>query len=131
MNLENLKKFNSGDLIVSVRAKISNYTGGNHSNVEHITWNWNKNQKKFLSLSDFIKTKAQFEKMKTDIKQAISKLPKVESSVKDTNWFDEGITKLQDIKTWNIDGDKFVITFDPYQIASYNVGIIEVSVPKP
>lgn len=132
LNLESLTEFNKKDSsLVSVRARIYTFKGGVHGMVYHVSWNWDQKQKRFLSLSDYIKTEAQFKKIKSDVKRTIWQNTEMDPSMKNENWFEKGFTGLQDIKTWNIDKDKLIVMFDPYQIAPYSAGWIEASVSKP
>ena len=132
LNLETLTEFNKEDSsLVSVRARVYIFTGGVHGMFYHVSWNWDQKQKRFLSLSDYIKTEAQFNKIKADVKKAIWQNKEMDPSMKNENWFEKGLTKLEDINTWNIDKDKLIIIFDPYQMAPYSAGWIEVSVSRP
>jgi len=132
LDLESLRELNKQDSsVVSVIARVYTYSGGAHGMTYHKSWNYDKNNRRFLSLQDYVRTEAQFRKLKNDIREVIWNNPEIDSSAKNANWFDRGLAHPNDIKAWNIDGDKLVVTFDPYQIAPYSAGWIVVSVPKP
>ena len=129
-----VRKFNELDPnIISVRARFYIFTGGSHGNTYHISWNWNKKDKKFLSLSDYIKTKSDFNRFKTAIKKSVSTNKDVDLDVVSVSSVD--LFELQDFKAWNLhkdteQGDQIVFVFDPYDIGPYSAGFIEVSIPK-
>lgn len=128
-SVENVSDFNQQDPnVASVRASFYTYTGGAHGMEHHISWNWSNVENRFLSLTDYIKSPAEIENFRSQVKQAL--LAKIDPSFRSENWIDRGLTELDKIRTWNIDQDQIVLIFPPYQLAPYAAGSIEVSVPK-
>lgn len=130
LSIDNIADFNQQDLNVeSARVSFYTYTGGVHGMGHHISWNWSNIENRFLSLTDYIKSPAELENFRSQVKRAL--LAKIDPGFRDENWIDRGLTELDKIKTWNIDQNQIVLIFPPYQLAPYAAGSIEVSVPRP
>ena len=130
LSIESIKEFNKEDLnIISVRASIYTYTGGSHGMLYHVSWNWDKEKEKFISLDKHVKTPRQFKKLQDDIRKTLFKTTKPGLLNKDL--VNRAISEIKNLRIWNIDNNNIVFMFDPYEIASYAAGAIEVTVPIP
>ena len=53
-----------------------------------------------------------------------------EYGMDDSKWIAEGAgPKIENYSVWNVSGDSLLITFNPYQVGPYVIGIQEVSIP--
>lgn len=127
-NLEGRVLFNA-DGFIGYRFTIESYSGGAHGNTEVKNCVFDVAQKRMLNLADLI---APADQPKADalIRDRLMKEFKFSSQEevdREGNFFD-----FPDVKAT----DKFMIstegvswTFDPYEIASYSMGVIDVTVP--
>ena len=130
LHIESIKEFNKKDSnIISVRTAIYIFTGGAHGMLYHVSWNWDKEKGKFISLDRYVTTSGQFKKLQSSIRNALSQ--KVESGFVNKDLLNSAISEKKNLKTWNIHNNNIVFMFDSYTIASYAAGPIEVTVPIP
>ena len=130
LSIESVEEFNKKDSnIISVRTAIYTFTGGAHGMLYHVSWNWDKEKGKFISLDRYVKTSDQFKKLQSGIRSALSQ--KVESGFVNKDLLNGAISEKKNLKTWNIHNNSIVFMFDPYAIGSYAAGPIEVTVPIP
>lgn len=127
-NLEGRVMYNA-DGFIGYRFTINSYSGGAHGNTEVKNCVFDVAQKRLLTLADLIEPSKQ-SSVDALVREELMKEFNYKSQDdldRESSFFD-----FSDVKAT----DKFMIgttgvswTFDPYEIASYSMGVIEVIVP--
>lgn len=111
---------------ISVLISTYVYEGGAHGYTTLASVNYDKAQKKFISISDICDLS--FESL-ADICRA--DLKKQLADETDAAWIDDGVPPTAEtFSTFTYDGKKITIYFEAYQVASYAAGIQKVVIEK-
>lgn len=114
-------KKNSDD-ILSIMIINYKFAGGAHGDYEHVVYNIDMKNGKFISLSDLFKKNIDYKTViNEEIRKQIEELIKTDKQNKGVYEF-EGISDKQ---KFYIQDDNLVIYFDLYEIAPYAAGIPE------
>jgi len=117
------------DEVVSIAFGVSTYgEGAAHPNHHTLVFNYDLRTGQTLSLADLFKPNSNYLKIISGY--AIKELKKKLSPEPDEDWIERGAgASEENYKAWNIARDGLVVTFDPYQVASYAEGEHVVVVP--
>lgn len=115
--------------VVSLGFVINTYfEGAIHGNYQTISFNYDLNSDRVLALKELFKPDSNYLKLISDY--AIASLKKELSADPDFDWIKSGAgPEEKNYQSWNITRKGLVITFDPYQVASYAEGPHEVVIP--
>ena len=118
-------RYNSKEFI-SIQQGVYEYSGGAHGNYAHYTYNIELTNGELITLSDIILS----EKFSLLSEEAVSimLLDKSASSLIDAGLFEDTLT-IQPEQDFYILPGILVLQFDPYEIASYAMGEIEIEIP--
>ena len=112
----------NSDNILSIMIIYYKFAGGAHGDYEHVVYNIDMKNGKFISLSDLFKEKIDYKTViNEEIRKQIEDLIKTDKQNKGIYEF-EGISDKQ---KFYIQDDNLVIYFDLYEIAPYAAGIPE------
>lgn len=109
---------------ISAVINIYTYEGGAHGYTNLISVNYDKSQKKFISLLDIEgwTYERASEVCRTDLRKQFA-------AETDSIWIDEGTTpKEENFSVFTFDGSVLTIYFEQYQLAPYAYGIQKVSI---
>jgi hypothetical protein len=107
--------------LISVLFTESSYSGGAHGNKESFSLNYDLKIGKILTLPNIFKKNTPF----IDIisRESIQQILKKQGNNTAKEWVEEGAGKhIKNFTTWNITPIGLMMTFDPYQVASYAAG---------
>lgn len=111
---------------VSVLLKIYSFEGGAHGYTNLVSVNYDKKQKKFISIPDIdgYSYKNVSEICRADLKKQFAK-------DLDATWIDDGAAPTADnFNIFTYDGKTLTVYFEQYQVAPYAYGIQKVSIRK-
>lgn len=111
---------------ISVLISTYVYEGGAHGYTTLASVNYDKSQKKFISISDVcdLSYKNLADICRADLKKQLA-------DEADESWIDNGVSPTADtFSTFTYDGKKITIYFEAYQVASYAAGIQKVIIGK-
>lgn len=109
---------------INVLINIYTYDGGAHGYTNLVSVNYDKSQKKFLSLADI--DGWTYERAS---ERSRASLKKQFASDASSMWIDEGTTPTaENFSTFTYDGKTITIYFEQYQVAPYAYGIQTVSI---
>lgn len=112
---------------ISIRFLVYDYSGGGaHGILYQFVLNYDLKGDKVLSLGDLFKPRANYLKIISD--WCINSL-KERRPVDDEHIKSGASERLENYERWNLTPKGLLITFDPYQVASYAEGFQEVIVP--
>jgi hypothetical protein len=112
----------NSDNILSIMIIYYKFAGGAHGDYEHVVYNIDMKNGKFISLSDLFKKNIDYKTViNEEIRKQIEELIKTDKQNKGVYEF-EGISDKQ---KFYIQDDNLVIYFDLYEIAPYAAGIPE------
>ena len=112
--------------LISVLFGVSDYyQGAAHPNHYSFVLNYDLSQGKVLALSDLFKPDSGYLKFISD--HSVKSLKK--RGVGGEGFIDGASAKPENYKSWNLLPNGLLITFDPYQVASYAEGPQEVFIP--
>lgn len=119
----------SGPDLISVSFGISFYgAGAAHPNHYSLVLNYDLNTGRTLKLSDLFKPGSNYMHTVSDF--TIQELKKKLGPDPDEEWIERGAAPdSQNYKSWNVTRRGLVITFDPYQVASYAEGQHVILIP--
>lgn len=109
---------------ISVLLKIYSFEGGAHGYTNLVSVNYDKKQKKFISIPDIdgYSYESVSEICKADLKKQLAK-------DLDVTWIDEGAAPTADnFNIFTYDGKTLTAYFEQYQVAPYAYGIQSVSI---
>lgn len=111
--------------VISVYFEISEYySGAAHPNPFSAVLNYDVRNQKVLAQSDLFQPGA-------DYLALLSDYAMIELTSKEEVTFPEGaLPEAENFQIWNLTPDGLLITFDPYLVASYAAGFIQVVVPN-
>lgn len=109
------------DDVISVLFNVYTYfAGAAHPNTESFALNYDLGSGSALALGDLFAADAPYLQTIADVSQAQLRQNMMATFV------DEGAAPTpENYKSWNIDRDGLIITFDPYQVAPYAAGVQE------
>ncbi|MDT4955253.1 MAG: hypothetical protein QOJ02_3391 [Acidobacteriota bacterium] len=115
--------------LVSIDFVIETYfEGAIHGNNNSLVFNYDLNLGRSLSLAELFKPNSNYLKVISDY--SIKALRKQLTPDPDDDWIGKGASASEEnYKNWNITRRGLMITFDPYQVASFAEGPHEVVVP--
>lgn len=111
---------------ISVLLKIYSFEGGAHGYTNLVSVNYDKKQKKFISIPDIdgYSYENVSEICRADLKKQLAK-------DLDVTWIDEGAAPTADnFNVFTYDGKTLTAYFEQYQVAPYAYGIQAVSIRK-
>jgi hypothetical protein len=119
----------NGPDLISVSFGISVYgAGAAHPNHYSLVLNYDLNAGRTLKLSDLFRPGSNYMHAVSDF--AIKELKKKLAPDPDEEWIERGAAPdSQNYKSWNITRRGLVVTFDPYQVASYAEGEHVIIIP--
>lgn len=120
------------DSIISIRYLHYYYSGGAHGNSFYSVMNYDLLDGKDIRLADLFKNKKGYLKLISD--EAIDRLKTLSSQdeypLTDDDWIKEGAAPLvENFEAWNITDSTLVLSFAPYQVASFAAGPQIVEIP--
>lgn len=111
----------ANDNFVSIGLYYSTFEGGAHPNHFSVAVNFDLQTGTAVTLKDLFKPDADYLKTISDL--CIKKLKEKDPESFDGEWLGEGAgPKAENFSTWNFKKKGILITFDPYQVASYAAG---------
>ena len=116
--------------IHSVHITIYTFNGGNRYNRKDISYIYNKNQNKFINITDISKDEDSFKELSLISRHLINKYKedkKLDLKTKDINAGTE--PKKENYKNFYINKNGLTIVFTPYEIASWSDGEIKITIP--
>jgi hypothetical protein len=115
--------------LISLSFGVSTFgEGAAHPNHGTITFNYDLNAGKVLSLSDLFKPNSNY--LGVISKYTVAQLKKKFSPNPDMDWIESGAgAKEENYKAWSLTRGGLQVTFDPYQVASYAEGEHVVVIP--
>ncbi|MDX6695059.1 MAG: hypothetical protein QOF02_2662 [Blastocatellia bacterium] len=118
-----------GPDIISVSFGVSAYSAGAaHPNNYSMTFNYDLSAGRRLALSDLFNPRSGY--MQAISAYAVKALKKELGPDSDSEWIATGAApSSENYKSWNISRRGLVVTFDPYQVASYAEGEHVVVIP--
>ena len=115
----------SGGLISIAFGVSTYYSGAAHPNSYTLVFNYDIKNGKQLALSDLFISGSNY----LEITSAYC-IRRLKEKLGDGDWIEEGASaKPDNYKSWNVTPRGLLITFDPYQVASYADGPQEATVP--
>lgn len=111
---------------ISVLLKIYSFEGGAHGYTNLVSVNYDKKQKKFISIPDIdgYSYESVSEICKANLKKQFAKNL-------DATWIDDGAAPIADnFNVFTYDGKTLTVYFEQYQVAPYAYGIQAVSIRK-
>lgn len=113
--------------IISITINTSSYgAGAAHPNHHETTISYSKKDGKELSLNSLFKPDTDYLKIITErTRYYLNK----EHGI-DSKWIIEGTSSESSLSSFMVEDNGLKITFDPYQVAPYSEGTIEVLIPK-
>lgn len=111
---------------ISVLLKIYSFEGGAHGYTNLVSVNYDKKQKKFISIPDIdgYSYESVSEICKANLKKQFAK-------DLDATWIDEGAAPAADnFNIFTYDGKTLTVYFEQYQVAAYAYGIQSVKIKK-
>lgn len=101
------------------------YSGGAHGNIFYHSWNYDKLESRLISLEDLLGENLD-ENLATLSQMSIEKI--TELDISDESWIATGAgADVANFSTWYITQEGGLkITFDPYQVAAYAAGPVEL-----
>lgn len=111
---------------ISVLLKIYSFEGGAHGYTNLVSVNYDKKQKKFISIPDIdgYSYESVSEICKANLKKQLAK-------DLDATWIDDGAAPTADnLNIFTYDGKTLTVYFEQYQVAPYAYGIQAVSIRK-
>ncbi|MCD9187592.1 MAG: DUF3298 and DUF4163 domain-containing protein [Pyrinomonadaceae bacterium] len=115
----------ANDRVISIGFYYSTFEGGAHPNHFSSAVNFDLKTGTVVALKDLFRPNANY--LKTISALCIEKLKEDDSEGFDDEWLKTGAgPKAENFSSWNIKKKGILITFDPYQVASYAAGPKEV-----
>lgn len=115
----------ANDRLISIGLYYSTFEGGAHPNHFSSAVNFDLKAGTAVALKDLFKPNANY--LKTISALCIKKLKESDPEAFDDEWLGTGAgPKAENFSSWNIKKKGILITFDPYQVASYAAGPQEV-----
>src|SRR5262249_42944716 len=112
---------------ISILFGVSNYyAGAAHPNYYTFVLNYDLNKGQVLALADLFKPDSNYLKFISDF--SLKSLKK--GGVGGEGFLEGAAAKLENYKSWSLLPQGLLITFDPYQVASYAEGPQEVFIPS-
>lgn len=107
--------------ILSVLMKINFYSGGAHSNYKLKSFSFDMDKQKFINITDVTGLSL------NELSKKCQKL--VEAKVGECSL--EGVApKIENFNTFMVNGNDVVVYFEPYQVACFAAGIVNITLPK-
>lgn len=127
LHIKELKRFRPDNSnLVSVRLKIYTYTGGAHGGNQYYSWNWNRKEKRFLSLRQYVNP-TQFKALAEQTRMILFEMQgqgdQYDKSRK--SHIHRGTSTIEDFKIWNFHQNGIMFVFPAYQTGSYAAGDFE------
>jgi len=116
---------------ISILFSYYYYTGGAHGNTTTSSYNYDFENKKKIELEDLFAENFDYLKFISDYcVEDIRKQNEDQGYTPDMNWISGGASPDQaNFKSFVITENSLIILFDPYQVAPYVWGIVEVNIP--
>ncbi|MDD3002484.1 MAG: RsiV family protein [Candidatus Shapirobacteria bacterium] len=113
--------------IISITINTSSYgAGAAHPNNYETTMSYSKKDGKILSLDSLFKPNTDYLKIITErTRYYLNKDHGI-----DPQWIIDGTSSESSLSSFMVENNGLKITFDPYQVAPYSEGTIEVLIPK-
>jgi len=124
--------FNHGKKIISIKFTVSTYTGGAHPNSYTDVINYDLVNNKKIELKDLFQPESNYLSELSEVsKKYITNSFVWRGDVEpDSAWINTGSeAKEESFLSFNIKATGLVLTFDPYQVAPYAAGAIEITIP--
>ena len=125
---------NAGRDLLSVVFTISDYAAGAvHPNTVVYTRTFNLNTGDDVLITEFVEGPSPYETLASTARVKLREHPTIQEFglAKDDWIFDGSAPNSENYETFVVDGDYLIIYFNPYQVAPYAAGVIEISIPLP
>lgn len=107
--------------ILSVLLTIRFYSGGTHSNYKLKSFNFDIEKQKFLNITDV--TGLSLNELSKECQKLVEE--------KNDDCSPNGLApKIENFNTFMVNGNDVVVYFEPYQVACFAAGIVNITLPK-